>query len=125
MSQSTRAVMGLAALAGLMSIAFGALAAHGVSDPTAQTWLRIGSNYQLAHAVAAWAGLAAMPRRRAARCAGWAFITGALIFSGTLYAMALGAPRWFGAITPIGGVVMMAGWTILAWAAFRSSADSL
>ncbi len=48
---------------------------------------------------------------------GWAFILGAVIFAGTLYAMALGAPRWFGAITPIGGVTLLAGWGAVAFAA--------
>ena len=112
-------------MAGLMSIAFGAFAAHGVSDPQAQAWLKTGSSYQLAHALAAWAGVAALPGNRAVRWAGWAFTAGALLFSGTLYAMALGAPRWFGAITPIGGTVMMSGWAILAWGAFRSRVDSV
>ncbi|WP_267897102.1 DUF423 domain-containing protein [Henriciella barbarensis] len=47
-------------------------------------------------------------------------IIGAVIFSGTLYAMALGAPRWFGAITPIGGLGLLAGWALFAVAALRS-----
>ena len=46
------------------------------------------------------------------------FLGGVLIFSGSLYAMALGAPRWFGAITPIGGLLFLAGWGVLAWAAW-------
>ena len=52
-----------------------------------------------------------------ARGSAWLFIGGGAGFAGTLYLMALGAPRWFGAITPIGGAVLIAGWLWLAWAA--------
>lgn len=45
----------------------------------------------------------------------WTFVIGAAIFAGTLYAMAFGAPRWFGAITPIGGTLLIIGWLWLAW----------
>ena len=50
-----------------------------------------------------------------------AIALGAAIFAGTLYAMALGAPRWLGAITPIGGSLLIAGWVALAWTARRES----
>ena len=49
----------------------------------------------------------------------WLLVAGILVFSGTLYAMALGAPHWLGAITPAGGVLMIAGWALLAWRASR------
>jgi uncharacterized membrane protein YgdD (TMEM256/DUF423 family) len=52
--------------------------------------------------------------------AGVAHIAGVVIFSGTLYALALGAPRWFGAITPIGGLLLMVGWAVAAWSALRA-----
>ena len=51
----------------------------------------------------------------------WLLADGIVVFSGTLYAMALGAPRWLGAITPIGGLLMIAGWGLLAWRAIRKS----
>ena len=54
--------------------------------------------------------------------AGWAFAIGTLIFSGTVYALALGAPRWLGAVTPIGGVALIVGWVALALAARRLGA---
>lgn len=50
----------------------------------------------------------------------WLLAAGALVFSGTLYAMALGAPHWLGAITPAGGLLMIAGWALLAWRASRN-----
>jgi uncharacterized membrane protein YgdD (TMEM256/DUF423 family) len=59
-----------------------------------------------------------------ARCAPWLFVAGGAIFAGTLYLMALGAPRWFGAITPLGGGALIAGWLMLAWQAARQPGRS-
>ena len=62
-------------------------------------------------------------RRRAGRVAdgragpAWCFLAGAAIFAGTLYAMAEGAPKWLGAITPVGGALLIGGWVWLAWSA--------
>ena len=57
--------------------------------------------------------------------AGWLFLAGALVFAATLYAMGLGGPRWLGAVTPVGGVLMIAGWAALAWAAFFGARGTL
>lgn len=99
----------LAALSGAVAVIAGAFGAHGVEGKAAE-WLRTGSQYQLVHAVAA---LVAM--RLEARGAAWLFVAGGAVFAGTLYAMALGAPRWFGAITPIGGALLIGGWLWLGW----------
>ena len=109
----------LAAVGGLASVGFGAFAAHGVSDPKLQGWLRTGAEYGLAHclAVFACAVVVQMGGTRAALAAP-AFLAGVLIFSGSLYAMGLGGPRWLGAVTPVGGLAFMVGWALLAWAAF-------
>jgi uncharacterized membrane protein YgdD (TMEM256/DUF423 family) len=98
----------LAALSAALAIAAGAFGAHRFTGKEAE-WLRTGGFYQLVHAVAVLA-LA----RAAAPSALWMLLVGATIFAGTLYAMALGAPRWLGAVTPIGGVVMIVGWVWLA-----------
>jgi uncharacterized membrane protein YgdD (TMEM256/DUF423 family) len=103
-----RLVAILAALSGALAVAAGAFGAHGV-DGQAAEWLRTGGQYQLIHAVAALVAL----RMRAVRPA-WLFVGGAAIFAGTLYAMALGAPRWLGAVTPIGGASLILGWLWLA-----------
>ena len=103
----------LAALSGAVAIGAGAFGAHGVSGQAAE-WLRTGGTYQLIHAVAV---LVAVQQR--ATGPGWAMLAGATIFAATLYAMALGAPRWLGAITPIGGALMIAGWLWLAWTMLR------
>ena len=64
----------------------------------------------MVHAVAALAVIALAD----ARLAAWLFVGGGFVFAGTLYAMALGAPRWFGAVTPLGGAALIAGWLALA-----------
>ena len=108
----------LAALGGLASVGFGAFGAHGVADPKAQSWLRTGAEYGLAHCLAVFAcALVWQLGGTRATLAAPLFLAGVLLFSGSLYAMALGAPRWFGAITPLGGLGFMAGWAVLAWAA--------
>lgn len=97
-----------AAVSGALAVGAGAFGAHGASG-AAQEWLRTGGQYQLIHAVAA---LVAM--RLDARGPAWLFVAGGLVFAGSLYLMALGAPRWFGAITPIGGTLLIVGWLWLA-----------
>ena len=52
--------------------------------------------------------------------AGWAFVLGIVVFSGSLYLLVLSGQRWLGAITPIGGVALIAGWILLAWGAWRT-----
>jgi uncharacterized membrane protein YgdD (TMEM256/DUF423 family) len=112
----------LAGISGFIAVAAGAFAAHGMADPKAQELLRTGSLYQLTHAMAvlACAALsgAGMPRARLAPA--W-FLAGALLFSGSLYALALGAPRVVGLVTPFGGLAFLVGWAVLAWAAATSA----
>jgi len=99
----------LAALSAALAIAAGAFGAHRFTGKEAE-WLRTGGFYQLVHAVALLALV-----RVAAPGALWTLLWGATLFAGTLYAMAFGAPRWLGAITPIGGAAMIVGWVWLAW----------
>lgn len=100
-----------AALSGAIAVGAGAFGAHGAEGKAAE-WLRTGAHYQLIHAVAALVAL-----RMDARGPAWLFIAGGAIFAITLYAMAVGAPRWLGAVTPIGGATLIAGWLWLAWTA--------
>lgn len=110
--------MMLAALVGFASVATGAFAAHGVSDPVAKDLLKTGSLYGFVHGLAtlACATFLQLGARRA-RFAPPLFLVGVVLFSGSLYALAFGAPRWVGAITPLGGLSFLAGWLTLAWAA--------
>ena len=99
----------LAALAAAMAIAAGAFGAHGVSGVEAE-WLKTGAMYQLIHAVAF------LSIFEKAKGPALLMLGGSALFAITLYLMAFGAPRWFGAITPIGGAAMIAAWL---WFAFR------
>jgi uncharacterized membrane protein YgdD (TMEM256/DUF423 family) len=98
-----------AALSGALAVAAGAFGTHAATGQAAE-WLRIGAQYQLIHAVAAL-----VAARMEARVSAWLFVGGAALFAGTLYLMALGLPRWLGAVTPIGGALLIAGWLCLAW----------
>jgi uncharacterized membrane protein YgdD (TMEM256/DUF423 family) len=83
----------------------------------AKGWLETGGHYQLVHAAAALAAVILARQGLArARLSAWLFLAGGFIFSGTLYLMAVGAPRLLGAVTPIGGLMLLAGWAILAFA---------
>ena len=110
--------MMLAAISGFVAVAVGAFAAHGVSDPRTQELLKTGALYGFMHSMATFACTTFMQvGARRARFAPAFFLSGVVLFSGSLYAMALGAPRWVGAVTPIGGLCFLTGWAILAWAA--------
>jgi uncharacterized membrane protein YgdD (TMEM256/DUF423 family) len=112
-----RRPLSLAAVLGFLCVGLGAFASHGLSDPERQAWMRTGATYGLAHVVAI---LGCLPLIRAgasrARLVPPLFLAGVAVFSGSLAAMALGGPRWLGAITPVGGVLFLAGWGVLAWA---------
>jgi uncharacterized membrane protein YgdD (TMEM256/DUF423 family) len=103
----------LAALSGALAIGAGAFGAHWASRDVVDL-LKTGGQYQLIHAVAALVAL-----RMTARGPAMLFVIGSALFAGSLYALAIGAPRLTGAITPIGGVAMIAGWLWLAWQARR------
>lgn len=98
-----------AALSGALAVIAGAFGAHGAEGKAAEL-LRTGGQYQLVHAVAALVAL-----RLEARGPGWLLVGGALLFAGSLYLLAFGAPRWLGPVTPLGGLLMIAGWLWLAW----------
>jgi len=105
----------LAAISGAVSVVAGAFAAHSVRDPAARDLLRTGATYEATHALAALAAVAL--GRQGGRGSGLApalFLGGTVLFSGSLYALALGAPRVMGAITPIGGLGFIAGWAVFA-----------
>mgnify|MGYP004547704025 CR=1 FL=1 len=98
-----------AALSGAVAVIAGAFGAHGMEGKAAD-WLRTGGEYQLIHAVAALVAIQLRSKRSAAF-----LLAGSALFATTLYTMALGGPRWLGAVTPIGGLGMIAGWLLLAW----------
>jgi uncharacterized membrane protein YgdD (TMEM256/DUF423 family) len=112
----------LAALLGVGAGAFGAHALRQRLTPDMLAVFETGVRYQLVHALAllavAWA-CARWPGP-ASRAAGWLFIVGIVLFSGSLYLLVLTGMRSFGAVTPIGGVAFLLGWACLAWAGWRA-----
>jgi uncharacterized membrane protein YgdD (TMEM256/DUF423 family) len=122
-----RLFFGLGAVLGLLSVAAGAFGAHALQsrlDARAMELFQTSVRYQMFHAVAliatAWAHSRWPGASGSVRVGGWAFVAGVVIFCGTLYGLSFGAPRWLGAITPIGGVSFMVGWACLAWAAWAA-----
>jgi uncharacterized membrane protein YgdD (TMEM256/DUF423 family) len=111
----------VAAVLGFLGVAFGAFGAHGLRgrlSPDMLAVFEIGVRYQMYHVFALLAvavAIAHFGRTRLLVIAGWSFIAGMLIFSGSLYALALTGTGMFGAITPIGGVGLLLGWACLAF----------
>jgi uncharacterized membrane protein YgdD (TMEM256/DUF423 family) len=109
----------------MLAVIFGAFGAHGLKSRVSAeqlAWWHAGVNYHAWHALGLFAiGLLLLnqPSLSPAKSAGWLMQSGIIIFSGSLYAMTLGAPRWFGAITPIGGLAFIAAWVVLAWASLK------
>ena len=114
----------LAALFGALGVVLGAFGAHAlrghVDDTALQVW-HTAVEYQFWHALALLAiSLAPVEPSRWLRTSGAAFVSGILLFCGSLYALALGAPRIVGVITPLGGVALIAGWLLLACSLWRA-----
>ena len=117
MRWTRRLWMTLAAISGFVSVAAGAFAAHGLTGQSAEV-MRTGATYEFLHALAVIACAAFMQAGAArARFAPAFFLGGSVLFSGSLYALAFGAPRVVGIVTPFGGLLFLAGWAVLAWAA--------
>jgi uncharacterized membrane protein YgdD (TMEM256/DUF423 family) len=113
----------IGALAGAAGVGLGAFGAHGLRGRLSPEMLAVfetGVRYHMYHALAlvATAVLAGRLDGRLVTAAGWLFTSGIVLFSGSLYVLALTGVAIFGAITPIGGLAFLAGWTCLAIAAF-------
>ena len=113
----------LAGLSGFLGVALGAFGAHGLRErltPDLLAVFEVGVRYQMYHALALVAVGLALDRwpSAALQAAGWCFVAGTLIFSGSLYLLAVSGSRWLGAVTPLGGVAFLAGWLLFAWAAW-------
>lgn len=115
----------LAGVLGFLGVALGAFGAHGLKKRLASApdgeqrlaWWQTGAQYHQIHALAV--GLAAVVAGRApgGTIAGWLFLGGIVLFSGSLYLMTLTGRRALGAVTPIGGLSLLAGWAALTVAA--------
>ena len=120
-----RIFFALGALSGAMAVALGAFGAHGLKTRLPVDLLatfETGVRYQMYHALALLAVAWAVTRWSGSNlpaAAGWLFVAGTVLFSFSLYLLALTGQRWLGAITPLGGVAFVAGWVCLALAAWR------
>jgi uncharacterized membrane protein YgdD (TMEM256/DUF423 family) len=116
MADPNRSVLAAGALLAAIAVALGAFGAHALRARLGAeqlAWWQTGVQYQMWHALALVALGAS--ERRGVRLPAWLLGGGALLFSATLWAMALGAPRSLGAVTPLGGAAMIAGWALLAF----------
>lgn len=123
---SERLFLALGAISAFVGVAAGAFGAHGLKSRLSAEMLAIfetGVRYQMYHAFAllfvAWAS--SRFSSSLLTTAGWLFVVGTILFSGSLYALSLTETRWLGAITPLGGVAFLGGWLCLAWAALKSN----
>ena len=114
-----RLFFGVGALSALISVAAGAFGAHALRarlTPELLAVFETAARYQMYHALGLLAVAWATSRSPGALpvWAGWLFVAGTVLFSGSLYALALTGVRWWGAVTPLGGVALLAGWICLA-----------
>jgi uncharacterized membrane protein YgdD (TMEM256/DUF423 family) len=119
-----RLFLGIAAASAFLAVALGAFGAHGLRErltPDLLAIFEVGVRYHMYHALALAAVALALDRwpSSALQWAGWCFLAGTVIFSGSLYVLALTGIRWLGAITPFGGLAFLVGWALLAWGAWR------
>lgn len=121
----TRIFFVLGSLSALMGVALGAFAAHALKSRIAPEMLavfEVGVRYQMYHAFGLFAVAWAASHWSGAdfSLAGWLFVGGTVLFSGSLYVLSLTGVKALGAVTPIGGVLFLVGWIKLAQTAFRS-----
>lgn len=123
---SERLFLALGAISAFVGVAAGAFGAHGLKSRLSAEMMVIfetGVRYQMYHAFAllfvAWAS-SRFPGSLLTT-AGWLFVIGTILFSGSLYLLSLTETRWLGAITPLGGVAFLGGWLCLAWAALKTN----
>jgi uncharacterized membrane protein YgdD (TMEM256/DUF423 family) len=108
-------------ISGFLAVALGAFGAHGLQARLADaadgakrlSWWQTAAHYHLMHALALAVVALVIAHAPQARYAGVGFVVGTVLFSGSLYVMALGGPRWLGAVTPLGGAAFLVGWGVL------------
>ncbi len=119
----------LAAVSGLLTVALGAFGAHSLKhllDDYGRSIYEKAVTYQMFHTVGLFVvGLLQLhSERKSFSMAGWGFFTGILLFSGSLYLMAITGMKWLGAITPVGGMAFLFGWAWLVFAVLKTNFSS-
>ncbi len=120
-----RAFILFGSLFAFLAVAAGAFGAHSLKAllPAEQVIVfETAARYQMYHALALYiVGWASQQCQHVAvRAAGWLFVLGIVLFSGSLYVLALSGARWLGALTPLGGLAFLAGWALLGWGCWKS-----
>jgi uncharacterized membrane protein YgdD (TMEM256/DUF423 family) len=119
-----RRFFGIGAVSAFLAVAAGAFGAHLLRDAVPPDRLAVwetAARYQMYHALGLLlvAYLATYKEATLARLAGWLFVAGTVLFSGSLYVLTVTGITWLGAVTPLGGLAFLAGWLALAWTALR------
>ncbi len=118
--REARLVFAVGAILGGLAVALGAFGAHALRarlGPDLLAVFETGVRYQMFHALALLAlalAIVRWPQRRLAAAA-WLLVAGTVVFSGSLNLLAVTGARWLGAVTPVGGIVLIGGWTLAAW----------
>jgi uncharacterized membrane protein YgdD (TMEM256/DUF423 family) len=120
----TRFFFAAGSISAFLAVVLGAFAAHGLKarlSPDMLEVFEVGVRYHMYHSLGLFAvgwAVAQWPQSSVGM-AGWFFLAGIIIFSGSLYLLGLTGLRWLGAVTPFGGIAFIIGWLLLAWAAWR------
>ncbi len=120
-----RVFFGLGSILALLAVGAGAFGAHALRSrlsPDMLTTFEVGARYHMYHALGLLAVAWAATRwpGGAVTAAGWLFLVGIVLFSGSLYLLSLTGQRWLGAITPLGGAAFLVGWFLLLWSAWKA-----
>ena len=123
-----RSMIAVGAVSAMVAVGAGSFGAHFLRTRLSDELLTVfetGARYQMYHALALVAVGLVLSRGAGvpAVWAGWLFIVGSIIFSGSLYALAITGARWWGAITPVGGVCFILGWAVFAWSIWAPEAQ--
>lgn len=115
----------IGSLLGFLGVAFGAFGAHALKarlSPEMLTIFETGVRYQMYHvfALLTVGALGQLLPNSRLGVAGWLFCVGVLIFSGSLYTLSLSGVKAWGAVTPLGGVCLLAGWLVMAWSLWKA-----
>jgi uncharacterized membrane protein YgdD (TMEM256/DUF423 family) len=121
-----RHFIGIGAVSAFLAVAAGAFGAHALRDLVSPDRLAVwetGARYQMYHALGLMVVAYVVAQKDAGppRLAGWLFVAGTVLFSGSLYLLTLTGITLLGAITPLGGVAFLAGWLALAWSVWRAN----